>query len=538
MIRVARLALAVAVLLEIALYFAVQGDFAGSDPLGYAVIAHNIADRPAETFAAITNHPFDMRIGLTIPLSLLYRGFGVSIPVTNLPSLLGWLLILGVVYAAVTTPRGKLVGLILVVTCRALVQQLPLLYPDLLCAALMGCSVLGLSRRGGPRGAWWITFAALSLVAAFLVKESAVWLGPTWLYALASDLRATGLRATARRFGRGLTVGAALAAGYLVLCARVWGDPLARFAGIQELAGEHTWSMAHAGGAAWLGRLTWQPALLLYKMMTLAIFPALVAPWLAGVRARARIWLVYTATTLLLFWFGSTSLSSYLPLPLMPRMALPVVPGVLVLAALGIDCLLGYLLDSASGRAADAASGRAPDAASDSTSGPPASRWRLPTIAAILAILALAFLLRLSSQSIQSIATRPRLGEALFAGLRAQAADPDRRLTVVCGDRSRVELVRFAFGFSPPPNLAITFAGDYARAPRPEPGAALHAVRVLLYAPVTGTDVPYPDVDLSPWLLPRLGALGLAPLVSRGPMSLYDAGDGASLWEALQEAPR
>ncbi len=498
-----RTALIAALLLELWLYFAVQADFAASDPLAYAVIAYDFAAHPAKAFAAISHHPFEMRIGLTMPLALLYHLFGVSTPVTNLPCLAAWLLIVLVVYAAIPTRRGKLLGLFFVVTSRPLVQHAMLLNADLLCSALMACSVLGLAHRDRRRGAWWLVGAAVALIAAFLVKETALWLGPIWIYALALDARALGLRPTLRRFAPGLATGLALAAAYLLFCAWLWGDPLARFRGVQQLADVHTWSLSHASGKAWLARLLWGPPQLLFKMSWLALFPALLAPWL--VRGPQRLWVFATCCIALLFWFGSSSLSSYSPLPLVPRMALPILPGLFVLAALSLDRLLERWLP--------------PAAATDR----PPARWKLPAL--LLALAAYAF------SPVAAIAARvhrPRPQTELYAALRADLADPTRRFVILSGDRNRNELSRYYFQFDPPPHVTFVFAGDYPLLPA-QPGAT---VLVLVDVSPNSRHSGDPATDVTA----QLEALKLPQLRARGTLHLHDGGDGTQLRAAMTAA--
>jgi hypothetical protein len=295
-------ALVLALVLETAIVVASQGDIPTADPLWYAVIGNRIAIDPSEAFAAPTTHPFEMRIGLTVPLAGLYRVFGVSTLVTDLPCLLAALAILLVVYAAAPTPRAKLVGLVLGVASAALVREASVLSVDLPSAALMACSILWLSRRDRPRGSRWLIAAVGAWFAAFLVKETALWCLPVWLYAIVRDLRDAPWRRVARRFAPAIAVGAALAAGYLVLCAHVWGDAWARFAGVEDLTNEHTWSMNHSSAGAWLWRLAWQPPRLFWRMFGVTLIPAIAAGWL--VRGRERLWWVATATIALLFWFG------------------------------------------------------------------------------------------------------------------------------------------------------------------------------------------------------------------------------------------
>ncbi|NJM91193.1 MAG: hypothetical protein HC863_02785, partial [Myxococcales bacterium] len=50
-----------------------HGDMVAADPLWYAGLAKDIANDPVRVFAAPSNHPFEMRVGLTMPLALLYR---------------------------------------------------------------------------------------------------------------------------------------------------------------------------------------------------------------------------------------------------------------------------------------------------------------------------------------------------------------------------------------------------------------------------------------------------------------------------------
>jgi hypothetical protein len=488
------LALVAAMLVEVVVYFAVQGDFAASDPLAYSVIAHDIAAHPAQAFAAPSNHPFEMRIGLTVPLAVLYRVFGVSTPVTNLPCLAAWLLILWVVYAAAPSLRAKLLGLGYVMACRQLVQHAILLNVDLPCAALMGLSVLALQRRDRPRGAWWGVVAMSAWFAAFLVKETALWCAPVWIYAIAIDVRAAGWRAALRRTGGGLAVGAALTLGYLGLCAAVWGHPLARFVGIQELSSEHTWALAGRPAHEWIERLVWGPPKLLYLMFHLTLAPALLG--LIVVRGRERLWVIATATILLLYWVGSSSFSSYSPLPLSPRMVLPALPGLLVLAALASDAVMERL--SPRGRAA---------------------AW---------AVLLLAVMVP-AALSITAKIRRPRVEAPIYAALRTELANPARRIVLVCGNRGREALSRYSFQFTPPPNLTLVFAGDFARAPLPL-GAEVRAFVATGRAAYASPDREYARDG-------EIEALALPVLVTRPTFAIYDAGDGTALWNALRAGP-
>ncbi len=491
----ARVALLVAIVLEVLILVASQGDFAASDPLWYADIAHHISVAPGEFFTDPPRHPFQMRVGLTLPLALIYRVFGVSLLTTNLPAILAALGILLVVYAAAPTPRAKLCGLVLVLACTPLVRYASMLNVDLPAAALMAAVTLFLARR--ERSTAWVVLAMVTWFAAFLVKETALWCAPIWVYVALVDLRARGLRSAARRYVPALAVGAALAIAYLVVCARIWGDPMARFAGIEELTDGHAWSMTNKSAAEWIERLGWATPLALGKLFLATLLPAVLAPWL--LRKEDRIWLVSTAAIVALFWFGSTSLSAYAPLPMSTRMMLPVLPGILVLATLATDGALERL---------------------------EGSRWRTPLVVAF----ALAVIVP-GAASIRFLVTRPRPETAASAIVRAAAADPARRVVLVCGDPRCAPIATFYFGFKPPPNVTIVFAGDFARMARPDGITAFMMVNLRRGASSEWVD---PATDPLGYKVEKIEELKLPVLIQHGSVRLYDGGDGLRVWEALR----
>jgi 4-amino-4-deoxy-L-arabinose transferase-like glycosyltransferase len=489
------LGLLLALAIEAVVFFVGQVDFVPYDPLWYADIAHQLSTDAAEVFATHDTHPFVMRIGLTVPMAVLYRVFGVSPLVSTLPCLLATLGVVLVVYAAGPTTRAKWLGMLFCVTCVPLLRNTAVLNVDLPCAALMACSVLWLSWRERPRGGWWLVGAVVAWVMAFLVKETALWCGVVWIYAIGGDLRRDGLRTVARRFAPALAVGAGLAVGYLVLCAQLWGDPWARFRGIEALTYKHAWTLHGQGASAWVRRLTWNPPKMLVTMFQVPLVLAVLAPlWLRGAE---RLWWVSAMAFILFYWFGSTSLRSYSPLPLSQRMVLPALPGILVLAALASDRALERL---------------------------PRSRWWKLGIAAIaIAVIApAAFAIAMAVAG-----TAPET--ASFAALRKEVADPSRRFVLVCGEASCVSAIGIHFGLVVPANLTVMFAADFARAPLPE-----HVtVRALVNLP-RGRGVrqrdPHDDMTLP------IAALALPPIAGDRDVRLYDAGDGARLRDTLRAA--
>jgi hypothetical protein len=481
--------------LHTALWFAVQRDLAASDPLWYASWAHDLAFRPGHLFEAHNNYPFVMRLGLTAPIAVMYRLFGVSTLVTNLPCLIAGLACVAIAYAAAPTPRGKLLAVGLAAVATPLWADGHELNPDLPCAAVMAASILCLARRDRPRGAWWVAGAMIAWFLAFQIKEVALWCAPVWVWAVVRDLRAHGGRWVVRAFGPALAIGAGLAAGYLAFCAVLWGDPLARFTGIDDAVATHEWARDGAMTTGRFARLTWEPPLLFYRMFRLALVPVLAAPWL--VRGPGRIWIVALASVVLLYWFGSSSATSYLPLPILRRMALPALPFVVVVAALATDAAI------------DAARRRIHD------------RHRRLALGIACAALVVALHAVPHVGSLRRLVGPEHPERAIYEALVAEVAGTTDRVVVVCGDPRCAPITGFYFGFEPPPQLTLIDAPAFAAAPLPE------RARVRLIAQVNRSNGVAGEVAR------RAEALGLRRIVWHPEIRLYDAGDGARLHQAL-----
>ena len=476
----ARIALAIGIALVIALYIIGQVDMPPDDPLYYAEFARDIALHPGEAFANASTYPWHMRIGLTLPLALLYRVFGVSGFVTNLPCLAAAVGILVVAYIAAPTPRAKAFAVVFGVTCAPLVRHAATLNVDLPCAAMIAWSILCLSKRDRPR---WLVAAILTWFAAFLIKETAIWAAPIWIYAVVIDVRATDLRAALRRYAPSILVGIALAAGYLALCAALWGDPFARFRGIQDLTYAHGWTMHDKSASEWLARLGWGPPVMLFKMFRGLLAPALLAIWL--VRGREAIWGVAALSMALLFWFGSSSATAYEPLPLWPRMVLPALPFLIIVAAIAADRGLDRIV-----------------------------RRRPAVLVASLLVLVVP-----AAMFYAGMARRPRPETTAFGMLRDELADPTRTVVLVCGDRWFPTLARYHFGFEPPTNLLLASASDL-------PPLPAHAI---VWAIVdTERSAPIPEVL-------QIEALHLRPLFAQQHLRLYDVDDVPRLRAALDQ---
>jgi hypothetical protein len=130
-------------------------------------------------------------------------------------------------------------------------------------------------------------------------------------------------------------------------------------------------------------------------------------------------------------------------------------------------------------------------------------------------------------RAVFAMVTRPTPETAAFAVLRGEVADPSRRTVLVCGEPRCVPISNFYFAFRPPPNLTVLFAADFAAQPLPQQVTVRALVNRRRSAGARKAD---PDLDLTR----AIEALGLRALTSQRGVRLYDATDGAVLWEALQ----
>jgi hypothetical protein len=421
---------------ESALFLAARTDAPASDPIWYAALSHEIAVDPSHVFSGQDSHPFVMRIGLTVPLALLYRLAGTSPIVTAVPMIGAALLVLLVAFVAASTLRARMLALLMVLTSGPLLVNATELGVDLPCGALLALCVLCLHRREThPRR--WIVAAVVSWFAAFLVKETALWLLPVWIYVVVVDTRARGRRELVRSYAPALLTGGLLAGAYVVWCNSVWGTPFARFGGIDAL--HHQWSLSGQPAHVWLERMTWRPVVFYGDLLKGAVIGVIAGPFL--LRGRDRIWAVAAITLIAMHWFGSSSLTSYSPLPLIERMGLLALPCALV----------------ASGLAFDAALSRGPGAR------------RIITAVFVVTTLApfgitLARALRRGHPETDA-----------FVVLRDKIRRAPGPTILVCGDRACPELAAYDFDFALPANLTI-YTPDQLTAASCPPGVPVRAL--------------------------------------------------------------
>ena len=302
--------------------------FEASDPWAYARRAHAITQGTYLERAG--DHPFDQRIGVSFPVAAVYATLGVTPRSTHTVPLLAGLLLLAWVWVVLPDARSRGFGVLLAATSVPLLEATAHLFPDLIATVPMLASLTLLWRRselaGRPEGLWYGALAAAIWMLAFLAKETAVWALPVFAVCAGLDLAARRGDLLRRFHVPAVACGAVLGAAYLGGSALAYGNPFARFSGIERLADGHLWSR---GGPPVVARLLDEPFAFfegeLGTVCVLALLSVLVLP------RQLRFWAYLGGFFVLMLWLGSASLTAYRPLPLFPRMALPALGPLLVI---------------------------------------------------------------------------------------------------------------------------------------------------------------------------------------------------------------
>lgn len=319
--------------------------FIPSDPWAYSSHAFQILSKG--DFGE--NHVFSHRLMVTLPVAGIYSLLGVSIHSTNLWPLFAAMLIAWVIWQSLPTLQSKVIGGLIWITSIPILSSVGALLPDIVAAAFMGLSTVALANRFSYEPSSWrfnlnIVAAASTLCFAFLAKESAYWVVPVWLLTFYRDCSPP-TRESARGKFYGPTLLILIIAGffYMIFCRHAWGSYLARLEAIQSLSSIHyqLWD----AGSLWtmVKRLTVSPLKMLIITYKMPLLLAIIGIFTIKKSPSALIWKQYTITCLLFYWFGSTSLTRYIPMPLAERMTLPALPGMYILAALLLSDIIDRL---------------------------------------------------------------------------------------------------------------------------------------------------------------------------------------------------
>ena len=462
-----------------------------SDPWLYAYHAHLVA---AGTFFKTLSVPnvFAQRFGVLLPVALVYALFGVTPETTALVPLLAGLTILFVIWR-VLPKAAALPGVICTLTCVPFLRGTTELFPDLIASALMMISVLMLSRRldaPDSRSAQLLRagIGVLAWFAAVLAKETACWALPVWAGALLVD--AWRRRGPVLKWfhAPALLFGGLLSLGYLWFCAHFFGDALSRLHGIEELTGRHTWAIHKPAQLA--TRLTSGAAHFFWDEYGLLLVAAV--PGLLLLPDKLRIWAFYTATTVLCYWFGSTSLSSYQPLPTSWRMTLPCAPGFCIAAGYSfywVACRVG--------------------------------RWLWAPLYPLLLVSTSALAVLIMGPKVIAEQRTWRIFpdlDAMALVKREIQSHPAVHYLLISAEQRTGEFAAAYFGFSPPANVTLVYVGVLDAELLARADAALLIV-----------DPRHARHDRNLSYAPQVRALRLPPLFHRGNVWVFKADDLARL---------
>jgi hypothetical protein len=429
-----RVALLLVLLLYVGLWIVYPHYFVASDPWDYSKRAFEISRHL--DFGG--DHVFNQRLTVVVPVAVLYSAFGVGLWTTDLWPLVAVLAIIVAVWLALPDESTRIAGMALAASSIVLLRASTALWPDIIATAFMAWSSLVLFNRrrlvhAGPRRLVPQLAVAL-LFAAGLAKETAAWMLPLWVSALACDLASRERAVWLRRFHLpAVTTAVALLGVYLAFCWLVWSDPLAHFRSVDAIGGTHPWSWANLSPDERIDRLTLGPARLLHERYGLPIL--LLAAGGAVLReTTTRPWAWYTGCCLLLYWFGSASLTRYAPLPLEARMTYPLLPGLLVLAAVAASRLAALL----------------------------AHRARARRVAPVVVLLALVGLLTglPFARWVAGWRGRSEEADAMDIVRREVVEQPLRRHLLICSDQRSPRSLAFHFGYEYPDNLLAVSIAD------------------------------------------------------------------------------
>ncbi|WP_345070839.1 glycosyltransferase family 39 protein [Hymenobacter fastidiosus] len=314
------------------------------DDYFYARYAHQLASGTFHVTPdpqGLLHDPLKERWLIFGPVALLYRVFGISIITTTLWPLLctlGCSVLIWLQYRR-REPVVAAGALLLLGLHYFTLNLTNYLYPDnILMFWCLCCALALLQGRQATRNqiGWGVGFAALNF-AALLSKETIVYYLPFYLGVLGLDI----FRRRPGKFWVAASLsGTVILAGYLAFYQVFTHDALYRIHLI-----EHTNEFLKEGNfllgnrTALLARITYQPLSFLVGIgLGAALLLALAAAFgrRQNQHSDAGFWLGLAFTTLAFYWLGSTSLTQYNPITLLPRMTTPLLPPLCLAAGFGL----------------------------------------------------------------------------------------------------------------------------------------------------------------------------------------------------------
>ncbi|MCC2545114.1 hypothetical protein LJY25_01540 [Hymenobacter sp. BT175] len=344
-VRLPDVALLVVGLVTVAYFFLTHEGLYAIDDYFYSRYAHQLATGSFHTVPdpqGLLHDPLKERWLIFGPVALLYRLFGVNIITTTLWPLLctlGCAVLLWALYQR-REPVVAAGAMVLLGLHYFTLNLSNYLYPDNIlmfwCLAAAAALLTGRKRGFSGQLAWGAGFAGLNFLA-LLSKETIVYYLPFYLGLLALDV-------VRQRNGRfwlsALLSGAVLLGAYLAFYQLATDDALYRIHLIEntnEFLKEGNFLEGNRAGL--LARVTWQPlSFLLGIGLGIALILALASlfRFQKEPASDAGFWVGLAFSTLAFYWFGSTSVTQYNPITLIPRMTTPLLPPLCLAAGFGL----------------------------------------------------------------------------------------------------------------------------------------------------------------------------------------------------------
>jgi hypothetical protein len=332
-------------LFTVAYFFLTHEGLYALDDYYYSRYAHQLATGNFQVIPdpkGLLVDPLRERPMIFAPVALLYWLFGVSIITTTLWPLLATLGCAVVVWKLYgrTEPLVAAGAMLLLGLHYFTLNLTNYLYPDNIlmfwCLCCASALLLGRQKEQAASGWWGAGFALLNF-AALLSKETIVYYLSFYLAVLFVDMR----HGQNRRFW--LTAGAAgviLLTSYMAFYHIFTNDALYRIHLIErtnEFLKEGNYILGKRG--ALFARLTTAPLDFFIGTGLGAAVILAVAALLNQRRGHdpdAKYWLALAGSTMAFYWLGSTSLTQYNPITLLPRMSTPLLPPLCIAAGFGL----------------------------------------------------------------------------------------------------------------------------------------------------------------------------------------------------------
>ena len=308
------------------IWFVAPKELTFSDPAEYLLLANDLSN----ILNWDMDYPFEHRLSLLSIQWLSLELFGFGALGMFLPQFLMFAGVLTVVGKSCQTLQGKTFAIVIAF---AMFPYTLDIFPDLGAAVFMFFTVLLLARAQGARDG---VLASVCMMIAFLFKMTAYYLAIPILLVLGIDA----MRRKLNRFHFAfLLTSSGLGICYLLFYQIGYGDALARLRTASELSDGFLWSTADT--VSLLRRLLFNPPSEFLSHYGVALILTIVASYYLYKSNRSnRLMIAYLLGSMFLFTFGSSSLSSWQPLPFEDRMLLFAIPAFAFLSGRFVDVLM------------------------------------------------------------------------------------------------------------------------------------------------------------------------------------------------------